>query len=225
MSAPRRHWIQECVEALDSFLPSSDDEPTSPLPRPRCRPVSSIRNSTSPPQSSRASALSGLSPNTPSSHGWQPSPDAVAWVHRVTMGGQRLHIRRQQDLASGLHDIGGRPRVHHPRGRNTLASASFDPVAPDALSLRHLPSYFRGAPPSRGRSAPPAVGAPPAAPAAFSTPPDSSAPAPAPRPRPGASALGGSPADSPAGRPVGRGPRRRGPLPPSRLAVPAGRTL
>ena len=122
MSVPARHWTDQLVDELLPFL--SDDDSPSPLarhPSPLPVPGRMERQYTAP--STRVPAVLGLPPAVPPS-GWVPSPDSVAWVKRVTMDGQRIHIRRQQDLVAGRHELGGRPKTQRPRGRNTLASTT-----------------------------------------------------------------------------------------------------
>ena len=93
-----------------------------PLPLLLCHSDVPRRLTHSLPYSSRGFSQSSDPPILSSSPGWHPSPSAVEWVRRVTFNGQRLNIRRSQELAAGRHTLGGRPRFHSSRDRAASVS-------------------------------------------------------------------------------------------------------
>jgi len=101
------------IEIFESAVPGHRVPRGGSLPAPRALPASPRLMPTTP----AAAATVGIG-------GYSPSPDAIAWVKRVTHDGEALRIRRDQDRARGLQSLGRlpiRPRPH--KSRSWLASA------------------------------------------------------------------------------------------------------
>ena len=106
-----RRWLTEPLRLSSTPSPPSEREPS------RAKPVMLAPEQwyTSSPSSQGSPAIKVMPSKSQSQ--WRPSDDDVAFVERVTMGGNRLAIRRAQNLAAGRYSIGLQPRPFKARGK------------------------------------------------------------------------------------------------------------
>lgn len=119
--------------SFGKFSPSSP-----PLERPvsACRRISD-RPSASYEHGSAASSSSHRSTFFSSySSGWTPSDADAAWIDRVSISGNALLLRRQQDVAAGVGSAGLRPKSRKPAASKPKAVVCSAATANSTASSR-----------------------------------------------------------------------------------------
>ena len=97
------------------------------------------------PSSQGSPAINVVPPRSPGR--WRPSEDDVAFIERVTMGGNRLAIRRAQNVAAGRYSIGLQPKPSKVRGRAKSKRQGRPPRASESYRRYDLTPIRLGAVP------------------------------------------------------------------------------
>lgn len=106
-----RRWLTEPPRLSSTPSSPSEREPSRPMPV-MLAPEQWYHSS---PSSQGSPAIFVLPPKPQQQ--WRPSDESVAFVERVTMGGNRLAIKRAQNLAAGRYSIGLQPKPLKVRGK------------------------------------------------------------------------------------------------------------
>ena len=144
-----RRWYIEPHRLSSTLSSPSEREPS----RSRSNMLAPDQWYVSSPSSQGSPAIIVVPPKSQAQ--WRPSDEDLAFVDRVTMGGNRLAIRRAQNVAAGRYSIGLQPKPLKVRGmarkkQRIQPQQAPSPTGPFESSL----STPRARPP--GASAPPA---------------------------------------------------------------------